>query len=170
MDAGGVAEFSAFAHNRWPGLVRLGYGITGDRGLAEDLAQTALASAYASWARVSRADDPDAYLRRILLNAHSSGFRKRRVAEDLTASPPEGSTAGTADDASRHDDRVAIISALAELPPRQREVVVLRFWLDLTETQVAATLGCSVGTVKSQAARALAKLRGSPELADWETR
>jgi RNA polymerase sigma factor (sigma-70 family) len=63
-----------------------------------------------------------------------------------------------------------IIAALLRLPPRQRAVVVLRFWLDLTETQVAATLGCTTGTVKSQTSRALAKLRGSAELADWETR
>jgi DNA-directed RNA polymerase specialized sigma24 family protein len=67
------AEFAEFAHSRWPSLVRLGYGLTGDRGLAEDLAQTALVNAYASWPRVRKADDPDAYVRRILLNCFRSG-------------------------------------------------------------------------------------------------
>jgi RNA polymerase sigma-70 factor (sigma-E family) len=158
------AEFSEFAFVHWPRLVRLGYGLTGDRGFAEDLAQTALASAYASWPRVRRADDPDAYLRRILLNSYRSGFRKRRVAEQLSDRPPD---AIIADPASQQDDRAAVLAAVAALPPKQREVVLLRFWLDLTEVQVASALGCSVGNVKSQTARALAKLRGSTELADW---
>lgn len=167
MDDGAPTDFSEFAHGRWPGLVRLAYGITGDRGLAEDLAQTALASAYASWPRVCQADDPDAYLRRILLNAHRRGFRKRRVTEQLQATVPDFALA---DPAERHLDRSVIIAALLTLPRRQRAVVVLRFWLDLTEAQVAATLGCTVGTVKSQTSRALAKLRRGAELADWETR
>jgi len=167
VNDGTTAEFSDFAYSRWPGLVRLGYGLTGDRGLAEDLAQTALANAYASWSRVSRADDPDAYLRRILLNSYRSGFRKRRIAEDLTATPPE---TVTEDPLGPHGDRAAVIAAVAALPPKQRAVVVLRFWLDLTDAQAAAALGCSVGTVKSQASRALAKLRASDELADWGAR
>jgi RNA polymerase sigma-70 factor (sigma-E family) len=168
LDSGATAEFSEFAQSRWPQLVRLGYGLTGDRGLAEDLAQTTLASAYASWSRVCRADDPDAYLRRILFNAHRGGRRKRRVAEDLRPTAPD--VVAIADPVGRHDDQAAVLAALAELPPRQREVVLLRFWLDLTEVQVAASLGCSIGNVKSQSARALAKLRVSAELADWRTR
>jgi RNA polymerase sigma-70 factor (sigma-E family) len=169
VDGAAAAEFSEFAHSRWPGLVRLAYGITGDRGHAEDLAQTALANAYAYWRRVSRADDPDAYLRRIVVNAHRGSMRRRRVGEQLTASPPDA-FAPQSDPASVHGDRASIIAALAALPRRQREVVVVRFWLDLTEVQVAASLGCSVGTVKSQASRALAKLRDSAELADWGSR
>jgi len=169
VDAPAAAEFSDFAHSRWPRLVRLGYAVTGDRGLAEDLAQTALANAYASWSRVRRAEDPDAYLRRIVLNAHRGSFRKRRVSEQLTASPPD-TAAPVPDPAGEHGERAPIIAALAALSRRQREVIVLRFWLDLTEAQVAATLGCSVGNVKSQTSRALAKLRGSAELADREVR
>ena len=164
MAGGARAEFSEFAHSRWPGLVRLGYGLTGDRGLAEDLAQATLVSAYVSWRRVRRADDPDAYVRRILVNRFRGGFRKRRVAEELGASPPD---LGVVDPTAAHAERASVIAAVAALPPRQREVVLLRFWLDLTEVQVAATLGCSVGNVKSQTARALAKLRVSAELADW---
>jgi RNA polymerase sigma-70 factor (sigma-E family) len=162
-----AAEFSEFAHSRWPGLVRLGYGLTGDRGLAEDLAQTALANAYASWSRVRKADDPDAYLRRILLNSYRGGFRKHRVTEDLTAVLPE---TATDDPVGSHGDRAAVIAAVAALPPKQRAAVVLRFWLDLTDAQAAAVLGCSVGNVKSQTSRALAKLRSSAELADWGAR
>lgn len=164
MKGSALAEFSEFAYSRWPRLVRFGYGLTGDRGYAEDLAQTALANAYAAWSRVRKADDPDAYLRRILLNSYHSGFRKRRVAEQLSDAPPDSVIA---DPVGRHGDRAAVLAAVAALPPRQREVVLLRFWLDLTEVQAAATLGCSVGNVKSQTARALAKLRVSAELADW---
>ncbi len=167
MDGAATAEFSEFAHSRWPQLVRLGYGLTGDHGLAEDLAQIALASAYASWPRVRRADDPDAYLRKILINAYRGGRRKRRVDEDLRPTTPE---VAVADPAGRHDDQAAVLSALAQLPPKQREVVLLRFWLDLTEVQAAESLGCSIGNVKSQSARALAKLKVSVELADWRTR
>jgi RNA polymerase sigma-70 factor (sigma-E family) len=169
VDDAAAAEFSEFAHSRWPGLVRLGYAVTGDRDLAQDLAQTALANAYASWSRVRKADDPDAYVRRIVLNAHRSSFRKRRVTERLTESPPE-MLAPMPDLASQHGDRATVIAALGTLPRRQREVLVLRYWLDLTEAQVAATLGCSVGNVKSQTSRALSRLRGSAELADWEAR
>jgi len=167
MDAAADTEFGDFMSARWPGLVRLGYGLTGDRQAAEDLAQTALARAYASWPRVRRAGDPDAYVRRILLNATRTRFRSRRVAEQLTADLPDP---GTPDPTGARDDRSALMAAMAALPAGQRAVVVLRYWLDLTEPQVAAALGCSVGNVKSQAARGLAKLRLSPELAEGELR
>ncbi len=167
MDSRAEAEFTEFMHGRWARLVRLGYGLTGDLGLAEDLAQTALAKAFASWPRVRRAGDPDAYVRRIMVNANSSRFRKRRVPEHLTDTPPDAvPQAGAADLTRQHDDRSALIAALMGLPRGQRSVVVLRYWMDMTETEVAATLGCSVGNVKSQASRALAKLRLSADLAE----
>ena len=167
MDSRAEAEFTEFMHGRWSRLVRLGYGLTGDLGLAEDLAQTALAKAFASWPRVRRAGDPDAYVRRIMVNANSGRFRRRRVPEHLTDTPPDVVPAhGTADATSRQDDRSALMAALMDLPRGQRAVVVLRYWMDMTETEVAATLGCSVGNVKSQASRALAKLRLSSELAE----
>lgn len=157
------AEFREFAIGRWPALVRFAYGLTGDAGHAEDLAQITLAKAYASWARVRRADDPDAYVRRILINAHHTRFRKRRVRETSGPRLPEPVT----DDATAAlDQRSDLMAALLELPPKQRAVVMLRYWDGLTETQTAAVLGCSVGTVKSQASRALAKLRTSPLLQD----
>lgn len=159
----GEAEFREFAIGRWPALVRFAYGLTGDRGHAEDLAQVTLARAYASWGRVRRADDPDAYVRRILINAHHARFRKRRVRETSGPHLPEPVTA---DGTDVLDQRSDLIAALMELPPKQRAVVMLRYWDGLTETQAAAVLGCSVGNVKSQASRALAKLRTSPLLQD----
>jgi RNA polymerase sigma-70 factor (sigma-E family) len=162
---GGAAEsdFSDFVHGRWPQLVRLGFLLTGDEGLAEDLAQTALARAYASWPRIRRGGNPDAYVRRVMVNANRSRFRKRRVAEELTGTVPEQALG---DAAGERDDRVVLIAALMALPPRQRSVVVLRYWLDMTQTEVAETLGCSVGNVKSQGSRALAKLRASAGLGE----
>jgi RNA polymerase sigma-70 factor (sigma-E family) len=161
------AEFRDFMHSRWPGMVRLAYGLTGDPGHAEDIAQAAFAKAYAAWPRVLRAGNPDAYVRQILVNENRNRFRKRRVSEHLTGSLQEqaGSVA-----AHNVEDRSALIGALRALGPRQRAVVVLRYWLDLTEAEVAATLNCSVGTVKSQASRALATLRKSAELVDGDTR
>jgi RNA polymerase sigma-70 factor (sigma-E family) len=163
MDAQTEAEFTEFARGRWAALVRLGYGLTGDQGLAEDLAQTALAKAYASWPRVRRAGNPDAYVRRIMVNANHSRFRKHRVTEQLTGTLPEPGPAG---DTLGRDDRPALVSALMRLPAGQRAVVVLRYWMDMTETEVAVALGCSVGNVKSQASRALAKLRISADLTE----
>ncbi|NUR60122.1 MAG: SigE family RNA polymerase sigma factor [Catenulispora sp.] len=157
------AEFREFMAGRWGGLVRFAYGLTGDRGHAEDLAQTALAKAYASWGRVRRADDPDAYVRRILINANHRRFRKQRVVEHSGEAPVEPSVE---DGTELFDQRAALVAALMELPVKQRAVVVLRYWDGLTETQAAAILGCSVGNVKSQASRALAKLRGSAQLRD----
>lgn len=164
IGTGGDEDFSAFATSRWPGLVRLAFGLTGDRWLAEDMAQTALARAYVSWRRVSRADDPDAYLRRILVNASHRRFRRRRVAEQ-PGDPPETPVDGPADLVG---ERAALLAALRELPPRQRAVIVLRYWADLTDAQIAAALGCSPGTVRSQLSRALAKLRDSPVLAEGD--
>ena len=154
--------------SRWAGLVRLAFGLTGDRWLAEDLAQTALVSAYASWWRVRRADDPDAYVRRILINASNSRFRRRRPSEQPQAMSEFPGT--VPDHASVVGDRSALVAALAELPPRQRAVIVLRFWEDLSDAQTAAILGCSASTVRSQVSRALAKLRCSSSLAEEQPR
>lgn len=157
-------DFSAFATSRWPGLVRLAFGLTGDRWMAEDIAQTALAKAYVAWRRVSRADDPDAYLRRILVNASNRRFRRRRVTEQ-PGDPPETAVEGPADLVS---ERAALLAALRQLPPRQRAVVVLRYWEDLTDAQIGGTLGCSPATVRSQLSRALDKLRTSAALGEGD--
>jgi RNA polymerase sigma-70 factor (sigma-E family) len=161
--SGYETEFREYMVSRWGSLVRFAYGLTGDRGHAEDLAQTALAKAYASWPRVRRAEDPDAYVRRILVNANHGRFRKRRVEENSGEAPTEPAVA---DGTAAVDERAALMAALMELPPKQRAVVVLRYWDGLTETQAAAILGCSVGNVKSQGSRALAKLRNNTQLQD----
>jgi RNA polymerase sigma-70 factor (sigma-E family) len=162
MDAAADAEFSDFMHGRWSGLVRLGFGLTGDLQLAEDLAQTAFARAYASWGQVRKADNPDAYLRRIVVNANRNRFRRLRVGEVLTGTLPDLPSAGNG--ADQQSERAALVAALMQLPYGQRAAVVLRYWLDLSETETAAVLGCSVGNVKSQASRALAKLRTNTAL------
>jgi RNA polymerase sigma-70 factor (sigma-E family) len=151
-------DFKTFAASRWPGLVRLAFGLTGDRWLAEDIAQTALARAYVAWRRVSRADDPDAYVRRILVNASNRRFRRHRVTEQPGELP------------DLVGERAALLAALRQLPPRQRAVIVLRYWQDLTDAQIAAALGCSPGTVRSQLSRALAKLRANPALGEGDER
>ena len=159
-------QFREFMVSRWPELVRLGYALTGDRWLAEDLAQTALADACTVWWRVRRADDPDAYVRRILINASNRRFRRRRPAEQARGLPE----APLADPAVLAGQRSDLMTALRALPRRQRAVIVLRYWADLSDAQVAALLGCSEGTVRSQAWRALAKLRVSAALVDGEPR
>ncbi|MGW1030245.1 SigE family RNA polymerase sigma factor [Streptomyces sp. NPDC002577] len=163
MQANQEAEFQDFVRARWSRLVRTAYLLTGDVHHAEDLTQTALAKAYRSWRRVSRSDSPEAYVRRMLVSCNSDRFRKRRVTEALTAAPPE--VAGRDEAVSWADERSALLAALAELPPRQRAVVVMRYWEDLSEAEVAEVLGCSPGTVKSQASKGLAKLRTYPGLA-----
>lgn len=166
------AEFRTFMAARWPILVRTAHLLTGDRHLAEDLAQTALEKAAVHWHRVRAADDPDAYVRRVLVNAHLARFRRRRVAEVFSPDIPEppahgdgGSGNGT-DAAARVAARDEVLTALLALPRKQRAVVVMRYWEDLTESQTAALMGCTVGTVRSQAHRALQKLRVSPLLAE----
>src|SRR5690348_13720875 len=164
--SGGGEDFSAFVMSRWPGLVRLAFGLTGDRWAAEDIARATLARTLVAWRRVRRADHPAAHLRLIRGNAGNRRFRGRRVAEQ-PGDPPETAVEGPADLVG---ERAALLAALRQLPPRQRAVVVLRYWEDLTDTQIGATLGCSPGTVRSQLSRALAKLRESPALGEGEDR
>jgi RNA polymerase sigma-70 factor (sigma-E family) len=137
-----------------------------------DATADAVETAYAAWWRVGRADDPDAYMRRILVNTSHRRFRRHRIAEQARE-PAELPDLAVADPADLIGQRSALLSALRELPRRQRAIVVLRYWEDLSDAQVAAALGCAEGTVRSQASRALAKLRGSAALADgvaeWRT-
>ncbi|HVF06220.1 MAG TPA: SigE family RNA polymerase sigma factor [Frankiaceae bacterium] len=159
--AGAEREFEELVAAQAAPLLRAAYLLTGDRGRAEDLVQSTLTKAYVARARVVGADSPEAYLRRILVTTHHRSFRRRRVREELRADVPE--TAARADDVAARRDLVA---AVAALPARQRAVVVLRYLEDRPEAEVAAILGCSAGTVKSQASRALAALRGHPALTD----
>ena len=147
----GFEEFVAAAS---PRLLRTAYLLTRDAGHAEDLLQTALAKAWRAWRRVN--GDPEPYVRRIMVNTHATWWRRRWRGEEPSGDLPESISAS-----EQHavDERDWLWQALGRLPNRQRAVVVLRFYEDLTEAQVAELLGCSVGTVKSQASKALAKLR-----------
>lgn len=144
----------------WPRLYRTAFGIAGDRGSAEDAVQGAFANAYASWGRVRRADNPEAYLRRMVVN-ELLGTRRR--AWWRRERPHEHVDPGTSGTSHEHDvtERDAVWTAVQALPLRQRAVVVLRYYEDLSERQIADVLGCSAGTVKSQASAALANLRKS---------
>ncbi|MFZ3469865.1 SigE family RNA polymerase sigma factor [Streptomyces sp. 4.24] len=162
------AQFQSFVAARWAHLVRTAYLLTGDPHDAEDVTQAALAKAYRSWRRVARMDSPEAYVRRMLVTCNSDRFRKRRVAERLMESVPDTSVRDSA--VARADERGALMEALARLPARQRAVVVMRYWEDLSEAETADVLGGSQGTVKSQASKALAKLRTWPGLGAAATR
>jgi RNA polymerase sigma-70 factor (sigma-E family) len=152
MDAEEREAFDAFARGRMRELLRFAHVLTGDPHRAADLVQDALERTLLSWHRVERKDDPEAYVRRAIVNRHISVWRRTRR-ERLVAETPEGAY----DDQRGRDDE--LWAALAALPPRQRAVIVLRFYEDLTEADTAAALGCSVGTVKSQAHKALTRLR-----------
>ena len=154
MSAESDEEFREFMRGRWAATVRLAYGLTGDTGHAEDVAQDAFARAYASWGRVSRAGDPQAYVRRIVINEYRRRFRKQRVAEELPGVLPDAGTMPPGP-----EERSALLDALRSLGPRQRAVIILRYWMDLSEAETAAALNCSRGTVKSQASRGLAALK-----------
>ncbi|WP_018639955.1 SigE family RNA polymerase sigma factor [Parafrankia elaeagni] len=156
-------DFQTYFAERLPGLLRLAYLLTADAAAAEDLAQTALARTFVAWRRVRASDSPDAYVRRILINAHRRQFRTRRIAETLVSVVPDQAPGGGGELAAV-EDRAGLAAALAVLPRRQRAVVVLRYCEDLPEARVAEILGCSVGTVKTHASRGLARLRADPSL------
>lgn len=146
--------FEEFVAGATPRLLRTAHLLTRDAGHAEDLLQTALAKAWRSWRRIN--GDPEPYVRRIIVNTHATWWRRRWRGEEPTGDLPEPTG-----EPEQHavDERDWLWQALGRLPNRQRAVLVLRFYEDQTEAQVAELLGCSVGTVKSQASRALAKLR-----------
>ncbi|QEU95768.1 SigE family RNA polymerase sigma factor [Streptomyces kanamyceticus] len=155
-------RFRDFVDARWSALLRLANLLTGgDRHEAEDLVQIALLKALGRWRHV---EDPEGYVRKVMYRHQISRWRLRRPHREPTfAAPPEGH--GVADGTSAADLRITVSQALARLTPRQRTVLVLRYFEDLSETEVAAALGCSVGTVRSTTHRSLARLRIlAPEL------
>jgi RNA polymerase sigma-70 factor (sigma-E family) len=153
-DRSGFADFVSAAS---PRLLRTAYLMTRDRHAAEDLLQSTLAKTWIAWPRIN--GDPEPYVRRTLATTYVSWWRRRssheKPTEDLLETPATEVVS---------DERVDLWAALGRLPRRQRAVVVLRYWDDLPEAEVARALGCSVGTVKSQASKALAKLRIDPGL------
>lgn len=156
MDEVAREEFRAYVAARSGALLGTATLLTGDRALAEDLVQTALAKTYLAWERVRRREAVDAYCRRVLVTTYATWWRRKWRGEVPTGRLPD--SAGP-DPYGQVDESLPLRAALARLPRRMRAVVVLRYWDDLPEAEVAELLGCSVGTVKSQASRALAKLR-----------
>ncbi len=148
------ADFTAFVHGRYGRLVRTALLLTGDRGLAEDVVQNALAKLYLAWGRLRPTEHPDAYVRRIVVNEANSlwhkPWRHREVPSDFL---PDAAIADNADDIRE------IWAWVATLPKDQRAVIVLRYYEGLPETEIAEVLQIRVGTVKSRSHRALAALR-----------
>ncbi|GHA19208.1 SigE family RNA polymerase sigma factor [Streptomyces echinoruber] len=157
--------FASYVKARQPVLLRTARSLTANPSDAEDLLQTALAKTYLAWGRIADHRAVDGYVRRALLNTRTSQWRKRRVDEFVCDELPEPEPVAGADDpAERQALHDAMWRAITRLPARQRAMVVLRYYEDLSEAQTAEVLGVSVGTVKSAVSRALAKLREDPEL------
>jgi RNA polymerase sigma-70 factor (sigma-E family) len=148
-------ELREFVSARGAALSKAAFLLTGDHQAAEDLVQDTYVVLVRRWKKHGTVD-PEAYVRRILYSRFVDGWRRRRLVELPWASPPD---APGADEAGTTSDRLTLERALARLTPRQRAVLVLRFYEDLTETQAAAALGVSPNTVKSQARVALQRLR-----------
>ncbi|WP_345456139.1 SigE family RNA polymerase sigma factor [Nocardioides marinquilinus] len=157
-ERGGFDDFVAARSGR---LLRTAYLLTRDHGQAEDLLQTALTKAWFAWGRID--GDPEGYVRRILVNTYATWWRRKWRGEQATDVLPE---TGVPDRSTAVAEGNDLWHAMGRLPRRQRAVVVLRYFEDLTEAQTADVLGCTVGTVKSQASKALAKLRVDPALTD----
>jgi RNA polymerase sigma-70 factor (sigma-E family) len=147
-------EFTDFVGKWSPALLRVAFLLTSDRGEAEDLLQTALLKTSRRWSRLDDREAAYAYVRRVLVTTHTSWRRRRRVHEVLLDRMPERAVH---EPAGIEGGRA--LQALEQLPPRMRAVVVLRCYEGLTEAETAESLGCSVGSVKSQASRGLARLR-----------
>ncbi len=166
MDEQGREDFRSFVVARSGALLRTAYLLTGNRADAEDLVQVTLAKTYLAWDRVREREALDGYVRRTMVNAQTSVWRRRRVDERPVGELPE--VAGGRDSASDLVLHDALWRALAGLPRKQRATVVLRYYEDLSEAETARVLGVSVGTVKSTCSRALARLRDDAGLRDDE--
>ncbi|MFE3718089.1 SigE family RNA polymerase sigma factor [Streptomyces cyaneofuscatus] len=158
------ASFSSYVRARGPVLLRTARSLTANPCDAEDLLQTALAKTYVAWERIEDHRALDGYVRRALLNTRTSQWRKRKVDEFACEELPEQGGAAAPDPAEQQSLHDAMWRAVLKLPDRQRAMVVLRYYEDLSEAQTAEVLGVSIGTVKSAVSRALGKLREDPEL------
>jgi RNA polymerase sigma-70 factor (sigma-E family) len=154
------SDFEEYAASRYSALLGMAYLLTQDRQLAEDLVQTTLTRCWLSWNRIE-AEDPSAYVRRVMINTHTEWWRRRRQRTEVPTAdigavePSQPSTSASIELVERSE----LLVALRRLPRKMCAVVVLRYFEELSETETAEVLGCSVGTVKSQTHRALAKMR-----------
>jgi RNA polymerase sigma-70 factor (sigma-E family) len=162
VDQAGRDAFNAYVVARSAGLLRTAYLLTGNRSDAEDLLQTALAKTYLAWDRIRERDALDGYVRRTLINTQNSFWRRTRP-EQLFDEVPDTPGRDVPSDRDLHD---ALWRALGQLSGKQRAMVVLRYYEDLSEAETASVLGVSVGTVKSTTSRALSKLRTDVTLRD----
>jgi len=160
VNAADEADFAAFVATRSAALLSFAHVLTGDRHDAEDVVQTALAATALGWHRLRSKENPEGYVRRAIVTTHLNRQRRRPWLERSTGEVPEPADPGPGR-AEDLDERDAMWRVLATLPPRQRAVLVLRYYEDLSEADIADVLGCSRGTVKSQAAKALERLRQS---------
>jgi RNA polymerase sigma-70 factor (sigma-E family) len=149
-------DFAEFVAGRWASLYRLAYLLAASPSGAEDLLQTTLEKAYMSWSRIARMEHPEAYVRRMLANTVVSSRRRAWNRERSTDDVPD-----PVRDSSEEPllDRRLVWPLVCALPARQRAVIVLRYYEDLSEAQIAEVLGCAPGTVKSQSSAAIAALR-----------
>jgi RNA polymerase sigma-70 factor (sigma-E family) len=159
-----AAGFEEFVAGRYPSLVRLGALLTGDHRLGEDLAQEGLLAAYRVWRRIGQPGErPEGYVRQVMVRTAARSRRRRWWGELPTADVPDVAEAGFADQA---DVSTQVFAVLRALPADQRVVLVLRFWADASEAEIARLLGVPAGTGKSRTSRALAALRASGLLLD----
>ena len=156
-------DYVAFVAARWPALVRSVMLLGATRPEAEDVVQTALESCLRSWRRVRAVDDLDAYVYRSVVNAFAKSRKRRWWGERPTERLPESAVA--APELDRATTSPTVLAALRRLTPEHREVLVLRFFADLSEQQVAATLAIPAGTVKSRTSRALDQIAADATLA-----
>jgi RNA polymerase sigma-70 factor (sigma-E family) len=153
---GAEGDFSTFAAARWSTMFRLAFLLTGSVPVAEDVLQAAMEKVYVKWVQISQMDAPEAYVRKVIVNTAISGHRRsrtrRELLRDVVQDPVESPDGGVVD----HELLWPLVCAL---PERQRAVIVLRFYEDLSEAGAAEVLGCAVGTVKSQMHDAMKALR-----------
>ena len=154
-------DFREYVRARSRALLRAAYLLTGNRADAEDLVQSALAKTYLAWDRIEDRAALDGYVRRAMVNTHISWWRRRRVEEFPTDEIPDQAVA---DHSAGSDMQDSLRRAIARLPQRMRDAVMLRYYEDMTEAEVAEVLGVSLGTVKSTVSRAVAKLRIDADL------
>lgn len=156
--------FREYVTSRSRSLLRTAYVLTGNRADAEDLVQAALAKTFLAWDRIEDSGALDGYVRKAMVNTHISWWRRRRLDEYPTDEVPDRAVVDDAGDAGDSDLQDTLRRAIDRLPRRMRAAVVLRYYEDMTEAEVADALGVSLGTVKSTVSRAVAKLRIDAEL------
>jgi RNA polymerase sigma-70 factor (sigma-E family) len=161
MSVGNRVPFGDYVHSRGSALLKAALVLTGNRPDAEDLVQATLVKTYQSWDKIADVAALDTYVRRVMVNTHISGWRRRRLDEYPTDELPDSPAADQTGNSDLHE---VVQRALDRLPRRMRAAVMLRYYNDMSEPEVAAALGVSVGTVKSTVARAVAKLREDAEL------